>query len=305
MLSAKADGENGKYLCKHYHAGKTGFSCLEGEYTECCKILNQYNLFFMYTSFWLANKCRAHKKNSICRKAGNFLKKNKICSMFLGGILTLSLVTGSIGGTFVSTALAATPESAQESTKSDQGIVTGLVAVGLLAMLSHSGHSSHDSTNSAAKSTGSQPAAASSTSNSGLSSTKTAASASSLAAAEQQAFKLLNADRAKNGLSPLKLNSQLTSLAESYAKDMINRNFFSHTNPEGQSPFDRMKNAGISYSYAGENIAINTSVSGAETAFMNSSGHRANILSSNYTDVGIGVGYGANGSLYVVQEFIR
>lgn len=231
--------------------------------------------------------------------------------MILSGLLTLSLATGSIGGSFAATALAATPDSVQESSKSDKGVVTGLVALGLLAMLSHGGHSSHGSTDSPAKSAGSQTTnstAGSGTTSGGStssgSSTKTTTSSSNLAAAEQQAFSLLNADRAKNGLAPLKFNSQLTSLAESYAKDMINRNYFSHTNPEGQSPFDRMKNAGISYGYAGENIAINTSVAGAETAFMNSSGHRANILSSNYTDVGIGVGYSANGSLYVVQEFI-
>ena len=59
---------------------------------------------------------------------------------------------------------------------------------------------------------------------------------------------------------PLKFNSQLTALGGTYAQDMINRNFFAHYNPEGQTPFDRMKQAGISYSYAGENLAINSNV---------------------------------------------
>jgi uncharacterized protein YkwD len=85
---------------------------------------------------------------------------------------------------------------------------------------------------------------------------------------------------------------------------MISRGFFAHNNPEGQTPFDRMRQAGISYKYAGENLAINSSVAAAETAFMNSSGHRANILSPNYTEIGIGVVRNSRGSVYVVQEFI-
>lgn len=120
---------------------------------------------------------------------------------------------------------------------------------------------------------------------------------------EQQALDLLNADRRANGLSPLRMNAQLTALAEDYAQDMINRGFFSHTNPEGQSPFDRMRQRGISYGYAGENLAINSSIHNAEDAFMNSPGHRANILNSNYTQVGLGVRHSPSGAVYVVQEF--
>ena len=120
---------------------------------------------------------------------------------------------------------------------------------------------------------------------------------------QQQAFNLLNADRAANGLPPLRLSSELSALAGDYAQDMINRKFFSHTNPEGQSPFDRMNQRNIRYGYAGENLAINSSVATAENAFMNSPGHRANILNSHYTQVGLGVRHSANGSVYVVQEF--
>ena len=126
---------------------------------------------------------------------------------------------------------------------------------------------------------------------------------SGLSAEEQQAFNLLNADRAANGLAPLRLNSQLVGLAEYYAQDMINRHFFSHNNPEGQTPFDRMRQRGISFGYAGENLAINSSVSAAEQAFMNSAGHRANILNSHYTQVGVGVRHSSQGGVYVVQEF--
>lgn len=118
-----------------------------------------------------------------------------------------------------------------------------------------------------------------------------------------QALALLNADRTKNGLAPLAYSTQLTKLAEDYAADMINRQFFAHNNPEGLTPFDRMDKYGIAYRYAGENLALNDTVSAAQVAFMNSPTHRANILNPNFTEVGIGVKYAPNGKVYVVQEF--
>jgi uncharacterized protein YkwD len=127
---------------------------------------------------------------------------------------------------------------------------------------------------------------------------------SQIKAAEQRAFDLLNADRRANGLPRLKLNGSLVVLAENYGQDMIKRNYFSHYNPEGQSPFDRMRNSGINYRYAGENLAIHKNVDAAEKALMNSPGHRANILSPNYTEVGVGVSYDSHGLVYIVQEFI-
>lgn len=134
--------------------------------------------------------------------------------------------------------------------------------------------------------------------------TSTPSSYSGVTSAEQQALNLMNADRAASGLPALKLNNKLTALARDYAQDMINRGFFSHYNPEGQSPFDRMQQYGISYRYAGENLAINSSVEAAEQAFMNSPGHRANILNANYSEIGIGVKYDGS-QVYVVQEFIQ
>lgn len=118
-----------------------------------------------------------------------------------------------------------------------------------------------------------------------------------------QALALLNADRTKNGLVPLAYSAQLTKLAEDYAMDMINRQFFAHNNPEGLTPFDRMDQYDIVYRYAGENLALNDSVSAAQAAFMNSPTHRANVLNPNFTEVGIGVKYAPNGKIYVVQEF--
>ncbi len=120
---------------------------------------------------------------------------------------------------------------------------------------------------------------------------------------QRQALDLLNADRAAHGLPPLRFNVALSRLAESYAQDMIKRDFFSHTSPEGLSPFERMRRNGIPFNYAGENLAFNASIRDAQQAFMNSPSHKANILSPRYTQVGIGVKVSPNGRTYVVQEF--
>lgn len=131
------------------------------------------------------------------------------------------------------------------------------------------------------------------------------ANSTDVSTAEAKAVELMNADRRANGLSDLKVSSALTSVARSHAQDMVARNFFSHTNPDGKGLADRLKQANISYSAAGENLAENISVQAAETALMNSSGHRANILNSNYTTVGIGVSFDSDGNVYVVQDFIK
>lgn len=222
----------------------------------------------------------------------------------VSGILVFSFLTTSMGGVFAPAASAAvfdeeavtTEESVHSGSTDSKKILTGLLAVGAIAAIAGGKDSDKKSSTSSAGSSG----------QSGSSSTGSSSSSGSTSSTsdEQQALNLLNQDRAKNGLTALKSNSQLLSLARSYAQDMINRGYFSHYNPEGQSPFDRMAAAGISYKTAGENLAINNSVAAAETAFMNSSGHRANILNSSYTEVGVGVVRAANGQVYVVQEFI-
>ena len=127
---------------------------------------------------------------------------------------------------------------------------------------------------------------------------------SSMSFDQRQALKLINSDRKEKGLAPLQFNAQLSKLAESYAKDMIKRDFFSHVNPEGQSPFERMKEQKIVYNYAGENLAFNESVYAAQQAFMHSPEHKANILNANYTQVGLGIVEASRGRIFVVQEFI-
>lgn len=227
------------------------------------------------------------------------IKKSKINKILVLSFTAASLLTTSFGGAFASSALAAevttTNSTAVQEDKSDskKDIIAGIAALGLLAMLSNGGGG--DSGGNAAKTT------APSTS----SGSNTTQSSGDVKSAEARAVQLLNADRAKNGLPALKTNSSLTALAERHAQDMITNNYFAHNNLQGQTPFDRMQAAGIKYTYAGENLAINSNVDAAEVAFMNSSGHRANILSSNFTEVGIGVRYSPSGQVYVVQEFIK
>lgn len=225
------------------------------------------------------------------------IKKSRFSKILVLGFTMASLLTTSFGGAFASSALAAeVTATQQEKTDNKKDIITGVLALGLLAMLSKGGGG--DSGGNVAKTTA--PSTSGKTTQ-----PSTTVPAGNVAAAEARAVQLLNADRAKYGLPALKVNSKLTSLAEKYAQDMINRGFFAHNNPEGQTPFDRMKAAGIGYTYAGENLAINSNVDAAEVAFMNSSGHRANILSKNFTEVGIGVRYAPSGQVYVVQEFIK
>lgn len=114
---------------------------------------------------------------------------------------------------------------------------------------------------------------------------------------------LINAERKKQGLQPLTINNEMTKVARLKAKDMIDNNYFSHQSPTYGSPFDMLKKYGISYRTAGENIAGNQTVQKAHTSLMNSTGHRANILNSQYTEVGIGIVNGGPYGKMFVQLF--
>jgi uncharacterized YkwD family protein len=115
---------------------------------------------------------------------------------------------------------------------------------------------------------------------------------------------LVNRERTANGLSALQVDTQLVQLARMKSQDMITNNYFSHTSPTYGSPFQMLTNAGVRYRAAGENIAGNRTVEAAHTALMNSSGHRANILGSSYTHVGIGVVSGGPYGNMITQIFI-
>ena len=127
---------------------------------------------------------------------------------------------------------------------------------------------------------------------------------SNLTADELETFNLINQQRAQNGLPALKIDSEVQRVARIKAQDMVNNNYFSHTSPTYGSPFDMLKSFGISYKSAGENIAGNSSNSAAVTAWMNSSGHRANILNSSYNYTGVGVVTGSKYGKIYVQMFI-
>ncbi|MDD4835438.1 MAG: CAP domain-containing protein, partial [Lutispora sp.] len=112
----------------------------------------------------------------------------------------------------------------------------------------------------------------------------------------------INAERTANGVAPLTLTKTLSNGAYLKSKDMAVNNYFSHTSPTYGTPFDMMKSLGISYSAAGENIALNTSIKGAHDAFMNSSGHRANILNTGFANIGLGI-YQKDNYIYITQWF--
>lgn len=122
-------------------------------------------------------------------------------------------------------------------------------------------------------------------------------------ASENQMFAMVNSEREKVGLPDLVFDFSLQKIARAHAQDMLVRGYFSHYTPEGLSPFDRMSQAGIQYSAAGENLAFSPNVMLAMQGLMNSPGHRANILSKDFGRVGIGViDAGIYGEMFV-QEF--
>ena len=123
---------------------------------------------------------------------------------------------------------------------------------------------------------------------------------------EQQIVALVNDERAAIGLAELKVNDSLAGVAETKAEDLRDQNYFAHQSPTYGSPFDMMKQFSISFSTAGENLA-----KGQKTPeevmndWMESSGHKANILNSAYTEIGVGYVTNNDGTTYWVQQFIR
>ena len=119
---------------------------------------------------------------------------------------------------------------------------------------------------------------------------------------EAEVIRLVNEIRVKNGLKALATNWELSRVARYKSEDMSSDRYFSHTSPTYGTPFQMIQSFGLSYRTAGENIAYGQRTPAAVVdAWMNSSGHRANILNASYTQ--IGVGYCANGN-YWTQMFI-
>lgn len=121
---------------------------------------------------------------------------------------------------------------------------------------------------------------------------------------EQEMLALINKERTANNLQPLQADSQATNVARIKSQDMIDNNYFSHNSPTYGSPFDMLKQFGVHYVAAGENIAGNSTLQAAHDALMNSPGHRANILKPEYTHIGIGIINGGQYGKMFTQAFI-
>jgi uncharacterized YkwD family protein/spore coat assembly protein SafA len=127
-----------------------------------------------------------------------------------------------------------------------------------------------------------------------------------LRALEIEVIRLVNAERARLGRPALAENSKISQAARTKSQDFIKNNYFSHISPTYGSPFDMLRSLGINFTAAAENIA-----SGQRTAaevmrfWMNSLGHRTNILNPAYNQIGVGVARDNNGNLYWTQMFIR
>lgn len=120
----------------------------------------------------------------------------------------------------------------------------------------------------------------------------------------EQVLKLVNDERAKQGLKPLKMSEQLRSIANLKSRDMADKGYFDHNSPTYGSPFQMLQDFGVHYSAAGENIAAGQRTpEQVMQSWMNSSGHRANILNKNFDTIGIGVYEGGSYGIYWTQLF--
>lgn len=120
---------------------------------------------------------------------------------------------------------------------------------------------------------------------------------------EAKMIELVNNERTKRGLNALQPDPELRRVALNHSKDMFARSYFSHYTPEGKDPFDRMRDAHVKFSVAGENLALAQTLSIAHTGLMNSPGHRENILRPGFGRIGIGIIDGGVHGLMISQEF--
>lgn len=123
---------------------------------------------------------------------------------------------------------------------------------------------------------------------------------------ENEVARLVNVQRAKAGLPALKINWQLSRVARYKSADMANKGYFSHNSPTYGTPFQMMENFGLRFTAAGENIAYGQRTP-AEVMndWMNSPGHRSNIMSGSFSEIGVGLAKNKNGVCYWTQQFMR
>ena len=121
---------------------------------------------------------------------------------------------------------------------------------------------------------------------------------------QSQVIKLTNKEREKAGCKALKSNTALKTAAQKHSADMAKKDYFSHTGKDGRSPFDRMTDAGYAYSAAAENIAAGQRTpADVVKGWMNSAGHKANILNCAYSEIGVGYAKGGSYGTYWTQDF--
>lgn len=120
---------------------------------------------------------------------------------------------------------------------------------------------------------------------------------------ELRLLKMVNDERKKRGLEPLVNDPEIAEVAIKHSIDMFRRGYFSHINPDGDSPFDRIKAGKVSFLAAGENLALAQTLQQAHTGLMNSPGHKANILHLSFGRLGIGIVDGGIYGLMVTQNF--
>lgn len=121
---------------------------------------------------------------------------------------------------------------------------------------------------------------------------------------EKELLNLINEKRVAYGLSKLTFDTAVQKTARAKAEDLVANNYFSHNSPTYGTPFEMMKNFGVTYKTAGENIAGNSTLEGAVNAWMNSQGHRENILNNAYNLTGIGVVKSNTYGYVMVQMFV-
>jgi len=215
------------------------------------------------------------------------------------------LMSVSIAGAYLTPVYANPAQNDQTNAKQEikdkqkdqeKAVLGGLLLIGLVSIMGK--HGTDNKSNGGSNSSGGKDYIES---NNQQNSGTTAKSA--MTAEETQLVNLINSERTKRGLAALKINNAVANVARAHSQDMLTNNYFDHNNLKGGSPFTRLSNAGIAYRTAGENIAINVSVPNAHTAFMNSAGHRANILKSDYTQVGVGIVHSGS-RIWVTENFI-
>lgn len=120
---------------------------------------------------------------------------------------------------------------------------------------------------------------------------------------EAQMLQLVNHERTKRGIPAVKADPEMTKVARAHSVDMFARGYFSHYTPEKKDPFDRMKQSGVKFLTAGENLALGRTLKICHEGLMNSPGHKANILNPSFGRLGIGIMDGGIYGLMISQEF--